>query len=85
MGVPWATLGASVVDSGEGGLAMPVGILLVGGAVLVALLVAVAARAGRPASTRRPTSASTDLPDPWVEAGRRQGTPSADEGGDGSP
>jgi hypothetical protein len=57
-----------------------VAVLLVGGGVLVALLIAVAARAGRPSTTTRATTPAHDSADPWVEAGRRQKTPPADEG-----
>lgn len=51
-----------------------VAILVIGGAVLLALLVAVAAKAGRPTGTA-PPRAATESADPWREAGRRHHVP----------
>lgn len=78
LGVVEASAGAAGGASAEGGLSIAVAMLIVGGAVLVALLVALVARAGRPAAppTRRAETPSTD---PWREAGRRHDVPAKDD------
>ena len=76
----WAAAGGRAASAADGsGIGLAVAVLLIGGGVLVALLIAVAARAGRPSGTASIRSDAA-TPDPWVEAGRRQETPPADEG-----
>jgi len=77
----WAAAGVGAGSAADGsGFGLAVAVLLIGGGVLVALLIAVAARAGRPSGAAS-TRSDAATPDPWVEAGRRQETPPADEGG----
>ncbi|MHC4832969.1 MAG: hypothetical protein ACYTFH_03545 [Planctomycetota bacterium] len=77
----WAAAGVGAGAAADGsGFGLAVAVLLVGGGVLVALLIAVAARAGRRSTITRATTPAHDSADPWVEAGRRQETPPADEG-----
>jgi len=77
----WAAAGGRAASGADGsGFGLAVAVLLIGGGVLVALLIAVAARAGRRSTITRATTPAHDSADPWVEAGRRQETPPADEG-----